>query len=65
MPMIQTKSQNDSQVNSSVLNDELGKIGYWLLVNKLFLNNLKLNFMLFYQAQKRIISPNIKINIIL
>ena len=35
----------DSELNVILINDELKKISYWLLVNKLSLNKLKTKFM--------------------
>ena len=40
----------------------LGNICVWLKVNRLSLNTSKSKFMLFYQRQKRVTIPNIKIN---
>ena len=55
-------AKHDSGLNINILNDELEKISYWLLVNKLSLNKLKLKFMLFHQPQKRVTIPKLKIN---
>ena len=52
----------NSGLNINILNDELEKISYWLLVNKLSLNKLKSKFMLFHQPQKRVTIPKLKIN---
>ena len=55
-------AKHDSGLNINILNDELEKISYWLLVNKLSLNKLKSKFMLFHQPQKRVTIPKLKIN---
>ena len=55
-------AKHDSGLNIIILNDELEKISYWLLVNKLSLNKLKSKFMLFHQPQKRVTIPKLKIN---
>ena len=55
-------AKHDSGLNINILNDELEKISYWLLVNKLSLNKLKTKFMLFHQPQKRVKIPKLKIN---
>ena len=55
-------AKHDSGLNNNILNDELEKISYWLLVNKLSLNNLKSKFMLFHQPQKRVTIPKLEIN---
>ena len=52
----------DSWPNINLLNDELEKISYWLLINKLSLNKLISMFLLIYQPQKRIAVPKLKIN---
>ena len=55
-------AKHDSGLNNNILNNELEKIIYWLLVNKLSLNKLKSKFMLFHQPQKRVTIPKLKIN---
>ena len=55
-------AKHDSGLNINILNDELEKISYWLLVNKLSLNKLKSKFMLFHQPQKRVTILKLKIN---
>ena len=55
-------AKHDSGLNINILNDEIEKISYWLLVNKLSLNKLKSKFMLFHQPQKRVAIPKLKIN---
>ena len=55
-------AKHDSGLNINILNDELEKRSYWLLVNKLSLNKLKSKFMLFHQPQKRVTIPKLKIN---
>ena len=50
-------AKHDSGLKISILNDELEKIRYWLLVNKLTLKKLKSKFMLFHQPQKRVTIP--------
>ena len=55
-------AKHDSELNINIINDELEKISYWLLVNKLSLNKLKSKFMLFHQPQKRVTIPKLKIN---
>ena len=55
-------AKHDSGLNINILNDELEKISYWLLANKLSLNKLKSQFMLFHQPQKRVTIPILKIN---
>ena len=55
-------AKHDSGLNIDILNDELEKISYWLLINKLSLNKLKSKFMLFYQPQKRVTIQKFKIN---
>jgi len=54
------KHKCNSNLKNNRINKELGKISYWLLVNKLSLNILKSKFMLFYQPQKRVQIPKIK-----
>ena len=54
--------KHDSGLNINILNDELEQKSYWLLVNKLSLNKLKSEFMLFHQPQKRVTIPKLKIN---
>ena len=55
-------AKHDSGLNNNILSDELEKISYWLLVNKLSLNKLKSKFMLFHQPQKRVTILKLKIN---
>ena len=55
-------AKHDSGLNNNILNDELEKISYWLLVNKLSLNKLNTKFMLFHQPQKRVTIPKLTIN---
>ena len=55
-------AKHDSGLNINIINDELEKISYWLLVNKLSLNKLKSKFMLFHQPQKCVTIPKLKIN---
>ena len=55
-------AKHDSGLNINILNDELEKISYLLLVNKGSLNELKLKFMRFHQPQKRVTIPKLKIN---
>ena len=53
----------DNTKNINVLlNKELEKNYVWLKINRLSLNTSKSKFMLFYQRQKRVTIPNIKIN---
>ena len=56
-------NNRDNKENINVLlNRELEKNCVWLKVNRLSLNTSKSKFMLFYQRQKRVTIPNIKIN---
>ena len=55
-------AEYNSELNTNLLNDQLEKISYWFLVNNLSLDKLKSKFMLFYQPQKRVTIPKLKIN---
>ena len=56
-------NNRDNKENINVLlNRELEKNCVWLKINRLSLNTSKSKFMLFYQRQKRVAIPNIKIN---
>ena len=62
MNLNDVNARYDSWPNINLLNDELEKISYWLLINKLSLNKLISKFMLIYQPQKRVAVPKLKIN---
>ena len=55
-------AKHDSGLNINILKNELEKVSYWLLVNKLSLNKLKSKFTLFHQPQKHVTIPKFKIN---
>ena len=57
--LIDFYAKHDSGLNILILNDELEKISYWLLVNKLSLKKLKSKFILFHQPQKRVTIPKL------
>ena len=53
-------TKHNSGLNINILNDELEKISYWLLVNKLSLNKIKSKLMIFHQLQKHGTIPKFK-----
>ena len=54
----------DNIRNNTILNTELEKVYGWLCSNKLSLNVGKTKYMFFHTAQKKVIYPDLKINII-
>ena len=54
-------STNENNCSTELINNELSKIHYLLLVNKLSLNVQKTKFMVFCMPQKKVVIPRLKI----
>ena len=54
-------STNENNCSTELINNELSKIHYLLLVNKLSLNVQKTKFMVFFMPQKKVVIPRLKI----